>query len=66
MKITKIINGAMLGAIYSAGIWLIVDLNMVALTTFVDFNYVVMDAIISAVIGGVGGAVVTWYQNKFA
>jgi len=25
-----------------------------------------MDAIISAVIGGVGGAVVTWSQNKFA
>ena len=66
MKMTKIINGAMLGAIYSAGIWLIVDLNMVSLTTFVDFNYVVMDAIISAVIGGVGGAVVTWSQNKFA
>ena len=65
MKITKIINGAMLGAIYSAGIWLIVDLNMVSLTTFVDFNYVVMDAIISAVIGGVGGAVVSWAQNKF-
>ena len=39
---------------------------MVALTTFVDYNFVVMDAVISAVIGGVGGAVVTWSQNKFA
>jgi hypothetical protein len=66
MKMTKLINGAVLGAIYSAGIWLIVDLNMVALTTIVDYNYVVMDAVISAVIGGVGGAVVTWSQNKFA
>ncbi|MBT5613709.1 MAG: hypothetical protein HOJ64_02425 [Euryarchaeota archaeon] len=66
MKMTKLIDGAVLGAIYSAGIWLIVDLNMVALTTFVDYNFVVMDAVISAVIGGVGGAVVTWSQNKFA
>lgn len=66
MKMTKLIDGAVLGAIYSAGIWLIVDLNMVALTTFVDYNFVVMDAVISAFIGGVGGAVVTWSQNKFA
>ena len=66
MKMTKLSDGAVLGAIYSAGIWLIVDLNMVALTTFVDYNFVVMDAVISAVIGGVGGAVVTWSQNKFA
>jgi hypothetical protein len=65
MKMTKLINGALLGAIYSAGIWLIVDLNMMSLTTLFDYNYIVMDAVISAFIGGVLGAVVTWTQNKF-
>lgn len=64
MKMTKLINGALLGAIYSAGIWLIVDLNMMSLTTLFDYNYIVMDAVISAFIGGVLGAVVTWTQNK--
>ena len=65
MKMTKLINGALLGAIYSAGIWLIVDLNMMSLTTLFDYNYIVMDAVISAFIGGVLGAVVIWTQNKF-
>lgn len=66
LKITKLVNGLMFGAIYSAGIWLIVDLNMVSLTTIVDYNYVLLDALISAVIGGVGGMVVAWSQHKFA
>jgi hypothetical protein len=32
----------------------------------VDYNYVVMDASISALIGAIGGALITWSQNKFA
>lgn len=66
MKITQVLGGAIFGVIYSAGIWLIVDLNLLSLTILVDFNYVVMDAAISALIGSIGGAAITWSQNKFA
>ena len=66
MKITQVLGGAIFGAIYSAGIWLIVDLNLLSLTILVDYNYVVMDAAISALIGSIGGAAITWSQNKFA
>ena len=66
IKMTNWMNGFLFGAIYSAGIWLIVDLNLLSLTTLIDYNYVALDAVISAFLGGVAGAAVTWSQNRFA
>ena len=66
IKMTKWMSGFLFGAIYSAGIWLIVDLNLLSLTTLIDYDYVALDALISAFLGGVAGAAVTWAQNRFA
>ena len=59
-------GAAMFGAVYSVIIWLIVDLQMVSVTHIVSYEYVLKDALLSAVMGAILGVVVSWSQKKFA
>ena len=47
-------------------IWLIVDLQMVSVTNIVSYEYVLKDALLSAVMGAILGVVVSWSQRRFA
>jgi len=66
LKIATLSSGAVFGAVFSAGIWLIVDLQMVSTTTFVSYSYVGLDAVLSAIMGAIGGGLVAWSLKKFA
>ena len=59
-------GAAIFGAIYSVVIWLIVDLQMVSVTNIVSYEYVLKDALLSAVMGAILGVVVSWSQRRFA
>ena len=66
LQITTVSGGAIFGAIYSVVLWLMVDLQMVSVTNIVSYDYVLKDALLSAVMGAVLGLVITWSQKKFA
>lgn len=66
LQITAVSGGAIFGAIYSVVLWLMVDLQMVSVTNIVSYDYVLKDALLSAVMGAVLGLVITWSQKKFA
>ncbi len=59
-------GAAVFGAVYSVVIWLIVDLQMVSVTNIVSYEYVLKDALLSAVMGAILGVVVSWSQRRFA
>ena len=59
-------GAALFGAVYSVVIWLIVDLQMVSVTNIVSYEYVLKDALLSAVMGAILGVVVSWSQKRFA
>ena len=66
LQITTVSGGAIFGAVYSVVLWLIVDLQMVSVTNIVSYEYVLKDALLSAVIGAVLGVVISWSQKRFA
>jgi len=66
LNYTTHVSAVIFGAVYSVVIWLIVDLQMVSVTNIVSYNYVVKDAVLTAVIGAVLGLVVSWSQKRFA
>jgi hypothetical protein len=66
LQITTVSGGAIFGAIYSVVLWLMVDLQMVSVTNIVSYDYVLKDALLSAVMGAVLGLVIAWSQKKFA
>ena len=66
LQITSGSGAAMFGAVYSVVIWLIVDLQMVSVTNIVPYEYVLKDALLSAVMGAILGVVVSWSQRRFA
>mgnify|MGYP000008524283 FL=1 len=66
LQITSGSGAAMFGAVYSVVIWLIVDLQMVSVTNIVSYEYVLKDALLSAVMGAILGVVVSWSQRRFA
>ena len=66
LQITSGSGGAIFGAIYSVVLWLMVDLQMVSVTNIVSYDYVLKDALLSAVMGAVLGLVITWSQKRFA
>jgi len=66
LQITSGSGAAMFGAVYSVLIWLIVDLQMVSVTNIVSYEYVLKDALLSAVMGAILGVVVSWSQRRFA
>ena len=66
LQITSGSGAAVFGAVYSVVIWLIVDLQMVSVTNIVSYEYVLKDALLSAVMGAILGVVVSWSQRRFA
>ena len=66
LQITTVSGGAIFGAIYSVVLWLMIDLQMVSVTNIVSYDYVLKDALLSAVMGAVLGLVIAWSQKKFA
>ena len=66
LQITTVSGGAIFGAIYSVALWLMIDLQMVSVTNIVSYDYVLKDALLSAVMGAVLGLVITWSQKRFA
>ncbi len=66
LNIDTFSEGAVFGAIYSVVVWLMVDLQMVSITKIVSYEYVAMDAGLSAVMGAVMGAVIAWSMKRFA
>jgi hypothetical protein len=66
LQITTVSGGAIFGAIYSVVLWLMIDLQMVSVTNIVSYDYVLKDALLSAVMGAVLGLVITWSQKRFA
>lgn len=66
LSINNLKNGAVFGLVYSVVLWLIIDLQMVSITHIVSYSYVGLDAVLSAVMGGVLGAVMAWSLNKYA
>ena len=66
LQITSGSGGAIFGAIYSVVLWLMVDLQMVSVTNIVSYDYVLKDALLSAVMGAILGLVITWSQKRFA
>lgn len=66
LQITSGSGGAIFGAIYSVVLWLMVDLQMVSVTNIVSYDYVLKDALLSAVMGAILGLVIAWSQKRFA
>ena len=66
LQITTVSGGAIFGAIYSVVLWLMIDLQMVSLTNIVSYDYVLKDALLSAVMGAILGLVISWSQRRFA
>ena len=66
LQITTVSGGAIFGASYSIVLWLMVDLQMVSVTNIVSYDYVLKDALLSAVMGAILGLVITWSQKRFA
>jgi hypothetical protein len=66
LNIDTFSEGAVFGAIYSVAVWLIVDLQMVSVTNIVSYDYVALDAGLSAVMGVILGAALAWSMKRFA
>tara|TARA_B100001057_G_C22639285_1_gene867585 strand:- start:99 stop:506 length:408 start_codon:yes stop_codon:yes gene_type:complete len=66
LNIDTFLEGAVFGAVYSVVIWLMVDLQMVSVTKIVSYDYVVLDAGLTAIMGAVMGAVIAWSMKRFA
>ncbi len=66
LSINNLKNGAVFGLVYNVILWLIIDLQMVSITHIVSYSYVGLDAVLSAVMGGVLGAVMAWSLKKYA
>ena len=66
LNIDTFLEGAIFGAVYSVVIWLMVDLQMVSVTKIVSYDYVVLDAGLTAIMGAVMGAVIAWSMKRFA
>lgn len=66
LNIDTFLEGAVFGAVYSVVIWLMVDLQMVSVTKIVSYDYVALDAGLSAVMGVILGAALAWSMKRFA
>ena len=66
LKIDNLKDGAVFGLVYSVVLWLIIDLQMLSVTNIVSYNYIGLDAILSAVMGAFLGGVMAWSLKKYA
>ena len=48
LNIDNLKDGAVFGLVYSVVLWLIIDLKMLSVTNIVSYNYIGLDAILSA------------------
>ena len=66
LNIDKLKDGAVFGLVYSVVLWLIIDLQMLSVTNIVSYNYIGLDAVLSAAMGAALGGVMAWSLKKYA
>ena len=66
LKIDNIKDGAIFGAISTAALWLMIDLQMVSISNIFSYDYVLTDAALSAVMGAIIGALIAWSLKRFS
>ena len=66
LKIDNLKDGAVFGLVYSVVLWLIIDLQMLSVTNIVSYNYIGLDAVLSAAMGAALGSVMAWSLKKYA
>ena len=66
LNIDNLNDGAVFGLVYSVVLWLIIDLQMLSVTNIVSYNYIGLDAVLSAAMGAALGSVMAWSLKKYA
>jgi hypothetical protein len=66
LNINNLKVGAVFGLIYSVALWLIIDLQMLSVTNIISYDYIGLDAVLSAVMGAAMGGVMAWSLKKYA
>jgi hypothetical protein len=66
LKIDTLKGGAIFGIIFSAVLWLIIDLQMISMTNIFSYDYLLKDTLLSGVLGAFGGLVIAWSQKKYS
>jgi hypothetical protein len=66
LNIDNLKDGAVFGLVYSVVLWLIIDLQMLSVTNIVSYNYIGLDAVLSAAMGAALGSVMAWSLKKYA
>ena len=66
LNINNLKDGAVFGLIYSVALWLIIDLQMLSFTNIISYDYIGLDAVLSAVMGAAMGGVMAWSLKKYA
>ena len=66
LKIDNVKDGAIFGAIATVALWLMIDLQMVSISNIFSYNYVLTDAVLSAAMGAIIGALIGWSFKRFA
>jgi len=66
LNIDNFKDGAVFGAIATVALWLMIDLQMVSISNIFSYNYVLTDAVSSAAMGAIIGALIGWSFKRFA
>jgi hypothetical protein len=66
LNINNLKDGAVFGLIYSVALWLIIDLQMLSVTNIISYDYIGLDAVLSAVMGAAMGGVMAESLKKYA
>ena len=65
MGISSMQEGAITGAWFGAGLWFFFNTQIMAMLKVIDFNFVLVDVLISIVITGAAGAVIAFSFDRF-
>ncbi len=65
LNINNLKDGAVFGLIYSVALWLIIDLQMLSVTNIISYDYIGLDAALSAVMEAALGGVMAWSLKKY-
>ena len=66
LKIDTLKDGTIFGIIFSAVLWLIINLQMISMTNIFYYDYLFKDIPLSGVLGAFGGLVIAWSQKKYS
>ena len=66
LNINNLKDGAVFGLIYSVALWLIIDLQMLSVTNIISYDYIGLDAVLSAIMGAAMGGVMAESLKKYA